>query len=573
MSDSLTTRESVCPSCRTVFDSALGMTKVRGVRVVTFCSTACADVAPHAELLPSDIGDNEPPAPEITIISADDPTPDEVAARPLDDEPAQVEVHASESETAEVHAFEPETAEPETVESETAEPETAEPETAEPETAEPVIALVTGEQPEPEQSEMAESDTADADSAEGLSEPVAARSVSVEADDIGDHPGEEDRADDLRPVKVVSYSTGRSTRKSKIIALSAAMLVGGVFITIISTVSPSAPSNVSAERSREGAAAATPALVSAVNPASAAEVATGADQVDTSQRDPAGPAPATAAPATAAPAAVDTPADAPATPSLEAMYDEAGQVLNKYLASPSTRLQRIAAGALARTGDQAAIARLRELLASERVELRKIEIAYALARSGDKEAVKLLRRRLTHKRRDVRVDAARSLVILGNDTGQAVLERMLSVRSHRLGAAGLLARSGVPRGVKVLKKALADRKTSKENKMRAAVALGLAGEQSVRARLLELLADNRYSVGAAAALAALSDLAAVDTLQRQLALPSLRVQAALGLRRLGADADLRVLEAALDHGSDPARVSAAEAILILAGPESIAEFD
>ena len=258
---------------------------------------------------------------------------------------------------------------------------------------------------------------------------------------------------------------------------------------------------------------------------------------------------------------------------LQAMHVEARHILEGYLASKSQRIQRIAAAALSRTGHEKAIARLRWLLRAEPVELRKIEIAYALARAGDKDAQKVLRRRMDHKRRDVRLDAARSLVLLGDNSGASVLERMLSVRSHRLGAAGLLARIGVTRGIKVLEKALKDGKVSKENKMRALVALGMAGDDSVRERLRELLADRQYSVGAASALAVLSDEAAVETLQKQLALPSLRVQAALSLRRMGAPADLEVLAAALENGSDPARVSAAEAVLILAGPENIAEFD
>ena len=65
-------------------------------------------------------------------------------------------------------------------------------------------------------------------------------------------------------------------------------------------------------------------------------------------------------------------------------------------------------------------------------------------------------------------------------------------------------------------------------------------DENVRERLRELLADRRYSVGAAGALAVLADDAAVETLQEQLALPSLRVQAALGLRRMDAPADLEV---------------------------------
>jgi hypothetical protein len=86
-----------------------------------------------------------------------------------------------------------------------------------------------------------------------------------------------------------------------------------------------------------------------------------------------------------------------------------------------------------------------------------------------------------------------------------------------------------------------------------------------------MLGDHRYHVGAADALAALGDRTAIGALNKQLALPSLCVRAALGLRRLGAVAERGVLLQALRSGSDPARVSAAEAILILTGPEELAE--
>ena len=60
-------------------------------------------------------------------------------------------------------------------------------------------------------------------------------------------------------------------------------------------------------------------------------------------------------------------------------------------------------------------------------------------------------------------------------------------------------------------------------------------------------------------------------------MPSLQVGAALGLRRLDPGLDptpyLPVLVAAFSSGKDTAKVTAAEAILVLTGPNKIAERD
>ena len=109
--------------------------------------------------------------------------------------------------------------------------------------------------------------------------------------------------------------------------------------------------------------------------------------------------------------------------------------------------------------------------------------------------------------------------------------------------------------------------------MRAQVALGRAGDASVKPALLKILSDRRYNVGAADALAALGDEAAAPALTVQLGLSSMRVQAALWLRRLKQSVDLAPLTLALQTGDEVSRVSVAEALLILAGPESLAERD
>jgi HEAT repeat protein len=271
-------------------------------------------------------------------------------------------------------------------------------------------------------------------------------------------------------------------------------------------------------------------------------------------------------------ATAEPPAGASQPVPSEVRLAAAARELGSLAKSTSPRVRRLAAQALARTGDPAALELLRQLLAEEQSQLGRIQIAYALARAGDTRARDTLRGLLSAERRDVRLDAARSLIQLGDDSGRKALRAMLSVASHKTGAAGLLARLKDDEGLKILRTQLAA-KDAPESVMRAAVALGRAGDASVRERLHEILADRRYNVGAADALAALGDPACVEALTQQLRLSALRVQAALWLRRLEQTVDLEPLVVALESGDDAARVSAAEALLILTGPEALAESD
>ncbi|MEM9489732.1 MAG: HEAT repeat domain-containing protein [Myxococcota bacterium] len=368
----------------------------------------------------------------------------------------------------------------------------------------------------------------------------------------GDRPGRAataavgDQASDARAVTTERPGKGaRSNRKGQIIALSAAIMLGGMAITIINAVSPSSPSDVSAASSTGGAAE----RPTATADSSAAE-----------------PAPADEAAATQEPAE-----RAPATP--EQLNERAQDILRQLLQSPSPRVQRIAALALSRLADQAALDLLRNVLERSDSKLVRLEAAYALARIGDSDGRKHLREKLRHERRDVRVDAARYLAQLGDDSGLKSLRRMMSLRSHRLGAAEYLARRGDRDGIAELRGVLADDDSSEEFRMRALVALGRSGDTAVRDQLHAILQDGRYQVGAADALAALGDPLAIPQLRKQLGIASLRVRAALALRRLGAEADLDAVAAALDQGSEQARVTAAEAILILTGPKELAEYD
>ncbi len=262
----------------------------------------------------------------------------------------------------------------------------------------------------------------------------------------------------------------------------------------------------------------------------------------------------------------------PTPPDPAALYREAIAELGVLSKSSSPRVKRLAAQALARTGDPAALAELRTLLGEEQSQLGRIQIAYALARAGDQAALKELREQLGVERRDVRLDAARSLVQLGDDSGRKALRAMLPIDNYRLGAAGLLARLKDTDGIKALRGELS-RKSSAENVMRAVVALGRAGEVDVQEQLRTIVYDRRYNVGAADALAALGDGAAVEPLTQQLGLSAMRVQAALWLRRLDQKVDLAPLALALETGDDASRVSAAEALLVLTGPAKLAERD
>jgi HEAT repeat protein len=256
----------------------------------------------------------------------------------------------------------------------------------------------------------------------------------------------------------------------------------------------------------------------------------------------------------------------------DALYRAAVTELGVLAKSSSPRVKRLAAQALARTGDAAALTELRGLLGEEQSQLGRIQIAYALARAGDQVALKELRVQLNVERRDVRLDAARSLVQLGDDSGRKTLLAMLPLANYRLGAAGLLARLKDPDGIKALRAEMT-KKSSAENVMRAVVALGRAGQSDVQEQLRTIVHDRRYNVGAADALAALGDAAAVEPLTRQLGLSAMRVQAALWLRRLDQKVDLAPLALALETGDDASRVSAAEALIVLTGPAKLAERD
>ncbi len=264
------------------------------------------------------------------------------------------------------------------------------------------------------------------------------------------------------------------------------------------------------------------------------------------------------------------PADAapPPVPAGDAVT-QARAVLVRNLASESPRVQRVAAAALARTGDAQALAYLTAALAKETSDVSRLDLAYALARAGDKKGLDTLAAGLQSARRDVRAQAGRQLALVGDRRAVPVLASYLEVSQLRLGAAEQLAFLADPAAIKALDQVRADPKATPDEKARATIALGIAGRSDVIPELEAMLKDQRFNSFAASALAQLRDANAKPVLVEQLALPSLRVEAARALRRLDPRIDpapyLPDLLTALASHKDMDQITVAETILLLAG--------
>jgi len=303
-------------------------------------------------------------------------------------------------------------------------------------------------------------------------------------------------------------------------------MAGGMAIAVIQSVSPSTPHSVSAE-------ALDSSMVAPSEPTPADPVEEAASEETKTSSDPA------------------------------LLRTLAIGELETQLKEGTPRYRRLAGMALARLEHPGAIAALTELMASETSDLSRIDIAYGLALAKDVSGRPYLVSELKSKRRDVRIDAARRLVQLGDDAGRNALTQMLGVRSHRLGAASVLALLGDEQGMEVLRETFEGAKTSDENRMRSAVGLGLAGNPLAQEYLLKILQDGNYVVDAAGALATLRDKAAIPALERQLSLTALRVEAAERLRAMQVDVDMEPIASALVKSNTEGRISAAEAILVL----------
>ena len=288
------------------------------------------------------------------------------------------------------------------------------------------------------------------------------------------------------------------------------------------------------------------------------------------------PAPAAPAPK---PAAALPPPPPPPPPTFEPAQANARavEVLRAHLAVESPRVRRFAGAALGRLGDAQAVQTLLDLLPTEQMEIARLDIAHGLARAGNAKGLEMLVNGLRSSRRDVKSDAARLLVALKDARAETTLTSLLVLSQFRLGAAEQLARLGNKQAITLLQKLRADDKTPEEDRLRATIALGYAGQPEVAEALRALLPDSRFNVGAAGALAVLRDASARQTLVEQLSIPSLRTSAALSLRRLepGLDASkllYRVMPD-LESSKDTERIDAAEAVLLLTGPATLAERD
>ena len=152
----------------------------------------------------------------------------------------------------------------------------------------------------------------------------------------------------------------------------------------------------------------------------------------------------------------------------------------KNLKSDSPRVQRVAASALARTGDTDAIGQLAAALGKETSDIAKLEIAYALARGGDKRGSDALVAALAAARRDVRLEAARRLALLGDKRATRRAHRV----PRRLAAAprrGRAARVSSPirRRSRCSTACAPIRKRPHDEQARATIALGHAGRKDV----------------------------------------------------------------------------------------------
>jgi len=277
----------------------------------------------------------------------------------------------------------------------------------------------------------------------------------------------------------------------------------------------------------------------------------------------------------AAPRVEVVPDAAPPPVSKEQALAKAQDMLQKQMKSDSPRVQRVAASALARTGDKAAIELLATALAKENGDLAKLDLAYALARAQDKRGVDALMASAKGAKRDPKLEAGRRLALLGDKRAVDVLANYLDVSQLRLGIAEQLAFLAEPRALKVLDEVRLDPKAVPDEKARATIALGHAARADILPNLRELLADDRNNAFAAVALAGLKDESARPVLVKQLTIPSLRVQAARALRRLAPEADvsslLPPLLSLLESNKDTEQVQIAEAILLLAGPPAWSE--
>lgn len=263
-------------------------------------------------------------------------------------------------------------------------------------------------------------------------------------------------------------------------------------------------------------------------------------------------------------------AAAESSPTPIALAEAARRQLGSFLVDPSPRLRFLAAIGLSRVRDPEAIEALAAVMTGDPSPQRRLEAGYALARAGRPAGEEALRGALQARQRYVRLEAARSLARLGDAHGAKLLREAMRQPPSRLGAAEALVWLGDVEARAILREALGAK--DRGSRLRAAVALGRVGDTAAREALRGAVADGQAAdPGVAAALTLLGDDAGALALESALARTALRVEAALALHRAGFSPRVSGLALALARGDALARISAAEAILVLADPEAVSE--
>jgi HEAT repeat protein len=225
------------------------------------------------------------------------------------------------------------------------------------------------------------------------------------------------------------------------------------------------------------------------------------------------------------------------------------------------RFRLTAAGVLAEQGHEGALQVLRGALNAELWTTRRLA-AETLACQGHPEGFEALRTGLQAKRRPVKWASAFALARCGNPEGLFLIRRLTRRRDHRMPSYEALARLGSEEGERYLRRVLR-RGPAPYDRLRAAVALGLAGDRSGLPLLRERLKKEDPNLGVALALQRLGVPAAEQALRRALEHAALRVQAARALRAYGNVSGVSEMAPLLDSRLRESRLTAAAAIVIL----------
>jgi hypothetical protein len=241
----------------------------------------------------------------------------------------------------------------------------------------------------------------------------------------------------------------------------------------------------------------------------------------------------------------------------------AQQILEQQLKHEGTRNRLVAAEALARCCHHKQAWQTLLRCAADPLWTRRQLAAAALARLGNAHGFAVLKKGLRSPRRTVRWGAAFSLARLGDDSGAEVIRPLLKRARYRMTCAEALIKIGDAQARRVLMRMLNGADTPASYRLRAAVALGLAGDRSGKPLLELALRSQGVHLDAALALLELGDRRAVGVLVKALEHSASRLKAARALSRLGRQAGIGRLVERMHHPHHPGRVSAAAAVMLL----------